>query len=214
MSKIIPTILCGGSGTRLWPASRESLSKQFIRLMGEESTFQLAARRVARADIYGRPIVILHQDARFIAAEQLSEIDIAAEIVLETFVYAGSGGDPDAALAELKRLSTAGIDVSSALAALGRHFTQLHRVATTLAEGGSTDQALRALRPRPHFKREPDFLAHAKQWGARRLAEALPQIQEAIRRTRLQPEFDAAFAERLLLTLTSKALTLDRHART
>ena len=138
----------------------------------------------------------------------------AAEIAIETFVYAGSGGDPGAALAEIKRISTAGIDVSSALSALGRHFTQLHRVAATLAEGGSTDQALRTLRPRPHFKREPEFLAHAKKWGARRLAEALPQIQEAIRRTRLQPEFEAAFAERLLLALNSKALVSDRHART
>ncbi len=143
----------------------------------------------------------------------------AAEIALETFVYAVSGGDPGAALAELRRLSTAGTDVSSALASLGRHFTQLHRVATTLAEGGSADQALRTLRPRPHFKREPEFFAHAKKWGARRLADALPQIQEAIRRTRLQPEFEAALAERMLLALTSKTLaskTLvsDRHART
>jgi DNA polymerase-3 subunit delta len=143
----------------------------------------------------------------------------AAEIALETFVYAVSGGDPGAALAELRRLSTAGTDVSSALASLGRHFTQLHRVATTLAEGGSADRALRTLRPRPHFKREPEFFAHAKKWGARRLADALPQIQEAIRRTRLQPEFEAALAERMLLALTSKtlaskSLVSDRHART
>jgi DNA polymerase-3 subunit delta len=138
----------------------------------------------------------------------------AAEIALENFVYAGSAGDPRAALAELQRLAAAGTDTSSALSALGRHFTQLHRVASTLAEGGSTDQALRALRPRPHFKREPDFLAHAKKWGPRRLADALPQIQEASRRTRLQPEFETAFAERLLLALSSKTLTADRHART
>jgi DNA polymerase-3 subunit delta len=137
----------------------------------------------------------------------------AAEIALENFVYAGSGGDPGAALAELQRLAAAGTDTSSALSALGRHFTQLHRVATTLAEGGSTDQVLRGLRPRPHFKREPDFLAHAKKWGPRRLADALPQIQDAIRRTRLQPEFETAFAERLLLTLTSKSRSPDRHAR-
>ena len=83
LNTITPVILCGGSGTRLWPASRESLSKQFIRLMGEHSSFQLAARRVADAEVYDRPIVILHHDARFLAAEQLSEIGIAAELVLE-----------------------------------------------------------------------------------------------------------------------------------
>lgn len=137
----------------------------------------------------------------------------AAEIALENFVYAGSAGNPRAALAELRRLATAGTDVSSALAALGRHFTQLHRVAAAQAEGASVEQAMRTLRPRPHFKREDQFLAHAKRWGASRLAEALPQIQEAIRRTRLQPDLEAAFAERLLLALTSKALVPDRHAR-
>ena len=83
MDTIIPVIMCGGSGTRLWPASRESLSKQFIRLLGEHSTFQLAAKRVSDENVYDRPIVILHQDARFLAAEQLAEIGITGELALE-----------------------------------------------------------------------------------------------------------------------------------
>ena len=83
MDTIIPVIMCGGSGTRLWPASRESLSKQFIRLLGDLSTFQLAAKRVADENVYDRPIVILHQDARFLAAEQLAEIGVEGELALE-----------------------------------------------------------------------------------------------------------------------------------
>ena len=83
MSEIVPVILCGGSGTRLWPASRESLSKQFITLTGEHSSFQQAARRVANPAVYARPIVVLHRDARFLAAEQLAQSGVEADIVLE-----------------------------------------------------------------------------------------------------------------------------------
>lgn len=83
MDIIVPVIMCGGSGTRLWPASRQSLSKQFIRLLGDLSTFQLAARRVSDQSVYDRPIVILHQEARFLAAEQLAEIGVPGELTLE-----------------------------------------------------------------------------------------------------------------------------------
>ena len=83
MDTIIPVIMCGGSGTRLWPASRESLSKQFIRLLGDHSTFQLAAKRVSDTKVYDRPIIILHHEARFLAAEQLTEIGLSGELVLE-----------------------------------------------------------------------------------------------------------------------------------
>lgn len=44
---IYPTILCGGSGTRLWPLSRQSYPKQFVQLMGEETLFQASARRLS-----------------------------------------------------------------------------------------------------------------------------------------------------------------------
>jgi DNA polymerase III subunit delta len=63
---------------------------------------------------------------------------------------------------------------------------------------------VRGLRPRPHFKREPMFLAHCRRWGATRLSHALPLIQETIRRSRRSPDLEGAFAERLLLALASK----------
>ncbi len=128
----------------------------------------------------------------------------AAETALENFVYAASAGDPGQALSELQRLGAAGTETSSALVALGRHFTQLHRVASAQAGGASPEQAVKSLKPRPHFKREPVFLVHCRRWGPARLAHALPLIQEAIRRTRRSPELEGAFAERLVLTLTSK----------
>ena len=141
--------------------------------------------------------------------ESISEDDVdaivgdAAETALENFVYAASGGDPAVALRELQRLAAAGTDNAAALAALGRHFTQLHRVASAQSAGGSFEDAVKSLRPRPHFKREPQFLAHCKRWGATRLAQALPLIQDAIRRTRKAPELEGPFAERLVLKLAS-----------
>lgn len=128
----------------------------------------------------------------------------AAEIALENFVYAASAGEPRNALRELQRLAAAGTDRAAALSALARHFTQLHRAAATQASGGSLEDAVRSLRPRPHFKREPTFLAHCRKWGAHRLAHALPLIQETVRRSRHSPDLDDVFAERLLLTLASK----------
>jgi DNA polymerase-3 subunit delta len=127
----------------------------------------------------------------------------AAETALENFVYATSGGDPRAALSELQRLAAAGTDKQAALLALGRHFTQLHRVAAA-ASSASILEGMKSLRPRPHFKREDAFIAHCKRWGATRLSHALPLIQDAVRRSRLSPDLEGALAERLVLTLTSK----------
>jgi DNA polymerase-3 subunit delta len=63
----------------------------------------------------------------------------SAEIAVESFVYEVSGGDTRAALRELARLAAAGTDPQTALSALGRHFTQLHRVASALASGTSAE---------------------------------------------------------------------------
>ena len=128
----------------------------------------------------------------------------AAEIALENFVYATSGGEASAAISELQRLAASGPDKQAALMALGRHFTQLHKVASAASGGGTVGELVKTLRPRPHFKREPVFVAHCKRWGASRLAGALPLIQEAIGRSRRTPDLSSAFAERLVLTLTSR----------
>ncbi len=79
---IVPVIMCGGSGTRLWPASRESMPKQFIPLLGPLSSFQTTAQRVA-GEHFARLIVVATSDVRFIAAEQLQAIGVEADIVLE-----------------------------------------------------------------------------------------------------------------------------------
>jgi mannose-1-phosphate guanylyltransferase/mannose-6-phosphate isomerase len=78
---IYPVILCGGSGTRLWPLSRKSYPKQFARLMGNESLFQASARRLSGAS-FAAPIILTNADFRFIVAEQLTEIGIDPAVVM------------------------------------------------------------------------------------------------------------------------------------
>ena len=80
---LIPVLMCGGAGTRLWPVSRESMPKQFVPLIGDRSTFQQTLTRIADPALFARPIVITNTDFRFIVAEQLRELGIEADIVLE-----------------------------------------------------------------------------------------------------------------------------------
>ena len=81
--RLIPVVMCGGAGTRLWPVSRESMPKQFVPLIDERSTFQQVLGRIADVALFDRPIIITNSDFRFIVAEQLRECDIEADIVLE-----------------------------------------------------------------------------------------------------------------------------------
>jgi mannose-1-phosphate guanylyltransferase/mannose-6-phosphate isomerase len=80
---IVPVIMCGGAGTRLWPVSRESMPKQFVPLVGPGSTFQQVLARISDPDLFARPIVITNADFRFVVAEQLRERGVEADIVLE-----------------------------------------------------------------------------------------------------------------------------------
>jgi mannose-1-phosphate guanylyltransferase/mannose-6-phosphate isomerase len=81
--RIIPLIMCGGAGTRLWPASREVRPKQFLPLFGARSTFQETLLRVSDAALFERPIVITNAAYRFMVLEQLAEIGLEADTLLE-----------------------------------------------------------------------------------------------------------------------------------
>src|SRR4029079_11972010 len=81
--RIIPLIMCGGGGTRLWPASREVHPKQFLPLFGARSTFQNTLVRVSDPALFERPIVVTNKAYRFMVLEQLGEIGIEADVLLE-----------------------------------------------------------------------------------------------------------------------------------
>ncbi len=81
MTLIHPVVLCGGSGTRLWPLSRRSMPKQFLSFTGKNSLFQQAVLRVSGTNV-ASPLVITSNDYRFIAAQQLADIGISTNAVL------------------------------------------------------------------------------------------------------------------------------------
>jgi mannose-1-phosphate guanylyltransferase/mannose-6-phosphate isomerase len=80
---LIPVLLCGGSGARLWPLSRTHLPKQFLRLNGPRSLLQDTVLRAAGIPGVAPMIAVTNADHRFLLAEQLREINQAADILLE-----------------------------------------------------------------------------------------------------------------------------------
>jgi mannose-1-phosphate guanylyltransferase/mannose-6-phosphate isomerase len=97
---IVPVILAGGSGTRLWPLSRTLHPKQFIELIGKTTLFQEAVLRLPQ--YIGDPLVVCNEEHRFLAAEQLRQIDrLASSIILEPV---GKNTAPAIALAAIKSI--------------------------------------------------------------------------------------------------------------
>ena len=83
-SKIIPVILSGGSGTRLWPLSRKQHPKQYLNIYGENSMLQETILRLDGLDSLADPIVICNIDHRFLVAEQMKQIGITnSSIIVE-----------------------------------------------------------------------------------------------------------------------------------
>ena len=99
---ILPIILCGGSGSRLWPLSRQSYPKQFLSLnfTGNKSLLQRTQLRTSKIDNVKEPILICNEEHRFIVAEQMREINVEpSSIILEPF---GRNTAPAIVVAALK----------------------------------------------------------------------------------------------------------------
>jgi len=78
---IVPVILCGGSGTRLWPLSRKAYPKQFSPLMGSESLFQTTLRRLSGPG-FDAPLVLTNADFRFLVTEQMRALGVDDAAIL------------------------------------------------------------------------------------------------------------------------------------
>lgn len=94
MQRIVPVVMCGGSGTRLWPLSRAASPKQFLPLLGEHSLFQQTCMRItslAKHPMFQdalwqmeRPIVVSNEEQRFLVLDQLEQIgEGSASLILE-----------------------------------------------------------------------------------------------------------------------------------
>lgn len=110
MSKIIPTILSGGSGTRLWPLSRDKYPKQFVpKLTGETSSLiEATLRRIGAGTDFAAPIVVCNNDHRFLVADALAQAGTQAQaIILEPV---GRNTAPAVAVGALRAFESGGDD--------------------------------------------------------------------------------------------------------
>lgn len=82
MTKIFPVILSGGSGTRLWPLSREHYPKQLLALTGQHTLLQATAKRLSGISNCAAPIVVCNEEHRFLVAEQLRQIECTPHAIL------------------------------------------------------------------------------------------------------------------------------------
>ena len=99
---IIPVILSGGSGTRLWPLSRKQQPKQFVKLVDDRTLFQKTILRLPKDT--DNPIIICNEDHRFLAAEQLRQIHVESNgIILE---HIGKNTAPAITLAALRLIES------------------------------------------------------------------------------------------------------------
>ncbi len=80
--KIVPVIMAGGKGTRLWPLSRAAAPKQFIQFIGDKTLFQETLARVSDPALYEAPIVLTNEEFRFLVAEQARELGVALKAIL------------------------------------------------------------------------------------------------------------------------------------
>lgn len=111
---LLPVIVAGGTGSRLWPMSRELYPKQFLRLHGVHSMLQATLNRLKGIEI-SEPVVICNEDHRFLVAEQLRQIDkLSHNIILEPV---GRNTAPAIALAALNAIANGDDPVMLVLAA-------------------------------------------------------------------------------------------------
>ena len=82
INKIYPVILSGGSGTRLWPQSRLSFPKQFLKINSDYTLIQETLIRIKNKKIFHPPILICNDEHRFLIAEQLREMDIKPKLII------------------------------------------------------------------------------------------------------------------------------------
>jgi len=81
LSRMTPVILCGGSGTRLWPLSRKSLPKQFVPLIGDKSLLRLTVERLAKVN--PAMVCVAADEHRFLVAQTLHEAELSGTVILE-----------------------------------------------------------------------------------------------------------------------------------
>lgn len=137
--KLLPVLMAGGSGTRLWPLSREQFPKQFLRLTEDQSLLQATARRALALPDVVPPLAVCGDKHRFIVAEQMQNVAPGVTVLLEP---EGRNTAPAAAVAAMWAAETHGPDTLVFLMAADhvipnqKAFAAATAIATTIAEEG------------------------------------------------------------------------------
>lgn len=142
------------------------------------------------------------------ATVALEDVDAALGDVVQagfnTLCAEAGSRNAAAALRHLDRLIAAGQGAQGAIAALGRHFGQLHRLASAVERGEKAGQALARFRPPLHFRQRDILQAQLRIWPRRRLDRAIGLIGKAAQAARRRPELERQFAERLVLAVARR----------
>ncbi len=133
---IIPVVLCGGSGTRLWPLSRKSCPKQFVSLIDDKSLLQLTLERVR--DLHGQVITVAAEDHRFLVIDALQRAGTTGPILLEP---AGRNTAPAMGLAAQYALCELPADAVLLFCPADHHIPDREAFVTTVRRGVSAAQA-------------------------------------------------------------------------
>lgn len=129
----------------------------------------------------------------------------AAELALDRIVMAAASGRTAAAVSECDRSIASGQDAQTVILAVQRHFLRLHRTRSALDAGRTMDEALRQLKPAPHFKQKDAFERQCRDWSLPKLNAALAAIADTAKRARLTSALDSVLAEHLLMDLGALA---------
>jgi len=127
---IVPVILCGGSGTRLWPLSRKLYPKQLLTLTGDHTLLQQTASRVQGVIGVGEPLVVCNEEHRFLVAEQLRAAATIRRIYAALTALSAQKGvvrpPHQTPLEFLTPLSAAWPDLSAEFRTITRAYVRVH----------------------------------------------------------------------------------------
>lgn len=139
-SKIVPVIMAGGKGTRLWPLSRSAAPKQFLQFLGDHSLFQKTLQRVADPEWYTPAVIVTNAEFRFIVAEQARALDAPlSSILLEPIARNTAPALAAAAFVVLREYgdeATMQVLASDHEIDAGKHYFDCIRIARETAKSG------------------------------------------------------------------------------
>lgn len=163
-----------------------------------------ADRALSRAEI--EKLALYAQGKGTIDEEDVeAAVGDAAELAIDRIVMATSSARLGDAVRELDRCVAGGENPQGILAAIQRYFLRLHRVRALLDSGRAMDDALRQMRPPPHFKQRAEVEAQLRIWSMPKLTAALAKIGESSKAARLNSSMEAPLTEALILDLARLA---------